>query len=169
MKKFDTLNEILAYQLEAMYVAEKTLQVNLTDCTRMITNKKLSNEFEKYQQSSADKRLKLKRIFSYLLISPSDRKGKPILKMLKEMEAILLSSTSEELKNAQFLGALQAISHYKTAVYSTAKTYSEQLELTTVSDLLTEIIAWEAESYASLTRIAIDVVTREAARLDQEA
>lgn len=158
MKKyFNNLNEILAYQLEAMYVAEKKLQITLAECVQGISAKKLKNEFKKYLESSGDKRLKLKRIFSYLLIKPSDRKSKPVVKMLDELKAILGSSTSDELKNAQLVGSLKAISHYKVAIYSTSQMFSNELELKAVSDLLSEIIAWENETYDALTKIAESV------------
>ncbi|CAN5384822.1 hypothetical protein BH09BAC3_BH09BAC3_14210 [soil metagenome] len=167
-KKFNNLNEILAFDLEAMYVAEKKIQRTLTDCIKKIAVKKLKNEFRKYQQSAADKRLKLKRVFAYLLVRPSDRKSKPIAKMLAELTAVSASKTCGELKDVQFLSTLRTVTHYKVAMYANARTYSDVLALTSVSDLLAEIIEWENNTYHSLGQIGVENVNLKAGKVGME-
>ena len=163
--KFKNLTEVLAFQLEGMYVAEKTIQKELPPSLRSVSSKKLKSEYKKYLESAADKKLKLKRIFSYLLIRPLDRKGTVIVKMLQQSQIIAKSPTTAGLKDAQLLSALRSMAAYKSSVYETARIFAEELELTTVSELLGQIISWETETQLALTRIALDGLTREAAIL----
>ena len=104
-------------------------------------------------------------MFSYLLIQRSDRKAKAVEKMLKEAKAILLSSTTEQLKSFQLTVILNTISHYKVAIYSASKVISTQLELNKVSDLLTEIISWETETCSDLTKISLKTASQKAPAL----
>ncbi|MEJ0055585.1 MAG: DUF892 family protein [Bacteroidota bacterium] len=154
MKQFNNLNEVLAYHLEALYVAEKKIQKVLPACLHTIGHKKLQTQFKKYLESSSDKRMKLKRMFSYLLVKPQSRKCKPVVGILDEAMAITRSDSAAGLKDVQLLGTLLSLSRYKSSLYVVAKLYSSGLELKTVSALINEVIAWENETCETLLKIS---------------
>ena len=61
MKKLTSLNEVLAFQLEGMYDAEKKLQHAIPLCLENIRLGTLKEEIKKYGELAAEKRTKLKR------------------------------------------------------------------------------------------------------------
>jgi ferritin-like metal-binding protein YciE len=159
----NNLNEALSYQLEGMYDAEKKLQKALPDCFNAATSQTLKNEIKKYFESTQDKRLKLKRIFSYLLVQPFNRKNNVIDKMLEDCQAISRQTNAKALRDAMLIGHLQEINHYKISSYGTAKAFASLMELQHVADLLGEVIAWEKETDQILTKIAMKEVNEKAA------
>ncbi len=162
----NNLNEALTYHLEGMYDAEKKLQKSAPDYTNCVTSRALKSEIKKYFESARDKRIKLKRIFSYLLAGPFGRKSKVIDKMLKDVDNILKYASSPELKDAMVIPSLQAIIHYKIASYGAAKAFAIVLELETVTDLLEEVLELEMESDRALAKIAIEGVNGKAAAIN---
>ena len=163
--KFKNLTEVLAFQLEEMYVAEKAIQKALPRVIRTVSSKKLKIEYKKYLENTSDKRLKLKRIFSYLLIQPIDRKSKVMVKMLDQLQAVAKSKTTGKLKDSQLLSSLGSIAHYKFSVYGMARLFADELELATVAELLSQIISWEEETQLTITRIALEGLVQEAVTL----
>ncbi|NOT75712.1 MAG: DUF892 family protein [Cyclobacteriaceae bacterium] len=162
MKQLNNLNEILAYHLEAAYVAEKKIQKVLPASLPAIGHKKLAATFKKYLESSSDKRMKLKRMFGYLLVRPQSRKCKPVVGILDQMTAIVRSESACELRDVQLLGALLSLTRYKSSLYITAKLYSSALELNTVSALVNEVAGWENETYETLLKISSEGILQEA-------
>jgi len=163
--KVNNLNDALAYQLEGMYYVEKKLQKALPDCINHATSRALKGQIKKYLDSAHDKRVKLKRIFSYLLTGPFDSKNKVIEKLMAEESKILKYTNNSELKDALLIGNLQSINHYKISVYGTAKAFALILELQKVVDLLQEVLDWEKEANQALTKIALKEVNEKAAAL----
>lgn len=157
-----TLHEALAYQLEGLYDAEKKLQKAIPNCLGKITASSLKSEMEKYLGSAADKRTKLKRIFSYLLVDRFGKKNKVIETMLEETHDILEYTSTNSIRDAVMIGCVQTINHYKIAGYGTALAFAMELKLNTVSDLLHEILEWEKETDRTLTKIALKEVNEKA-------
>lgn len=155
-KKLTTLNEVLAYQLEGMYDAEKKLQYAIPICSETIRlNTVLKQEIKKYGELATDKRTKLKRIFSYLLVEPFGRKNKMIDTLLKDTHEMLSYASTDHLRETILIACIQSINHYKIAGYRTALAFAIELNLETVADLLHEILQWEKETDSALTQISI--------------
>lgn len=163
--KLNNLNEVLAFHLEGMYDAEKKLQKALPHCSNDATSRALKNEIKKYLDSAKEKRLKLKRIFSYLLAGPFNRKNKVIAKILKDGVKVLKYTKAIALKDAILIGHLQAVNHYKISSYGTAKAFASMLKLKNVTDLLQEVLEWEKETDRAFTKIAMKEVNEKAALL----
>jgi ferritin-like metal-binding protein YciE len=163
--QINNLNDALAYQLEGMYYAEKTLQKLLPVCIEQTTSRALKNEIKKYLDSARDKRVKLKRVFSYLLTGPFGRKNKVMEGFLKDKERLQKCVKNSDLKDAILIGDLQAIAHYKISTYGTAKALAAALELQKVVDLLQEILEWEKEADNSFTKVGMKEVNERAAAL----
>ena len=153
------LNEALSYHLEAMYDAEKKLQKAMPELIPMLTSRQLKSELKKYLESSRDKRIKLKRIFSYLLVGPYNKKNKVIEEMLSEVFSIL-EYTISELNDVLVMVRWQALVQFKISTYSSAKVTADFLDLKKVSDLLAEILAWEKETDHSLSIISLNILCK---------
>lgn len=163
--KLTSLSEVLAYQLEGMYDAEKKLQHGIPICVESIKLEALRQEVKKYGELSTDKRTKLKRIFSYLLVERFGRKNKVIDSLLKDTQKMLSYASTDHLRDAVALACIQNINHYKIANYNTALAFAIKLNLETVSDLLHEILAWEKETAAVLTKIAFEELNKKESSL----
>ena len=163
--KLTSLNELLAYQLEGMYDAEKKLQQDLPVCTEGIKLDALKQEVIKYGELSTDKRTKLKRMFSYLLVERFGRKNKVIDSLLKETQKMLSCASTDHIRDAVTLACIQSINHYKIANYNTALAFAIELNLETVADLLHEILVWEKETAAALTKIAFEELNKKESSL----
>lgn len=160
MKKLTNLNEVLTFHLESLYDAEKKLQHAIPICSESLPLGTLRDEIKKYGEGATEKRSKLKRIFSYLLVQPFKRKNNVINSMLKETHDMLDHAATDHLREIVLLACIQSINHYKMAGYNTALAFALELNLDTVADLLHEILAWEKETNAALTKIAFEELNK---------
>ena len=160
MKKLTTLNEVLAFQLEGMYDAEKKIQHAIPVCIEGLQLNTLKVEIKKYGDQAAEKRTKLKRIFSYLLVQPFKRKNNVIDSLLKDTHDLLNYAATDHLRESVLLACIQSINHYKIAGYNTALAFAIDLNLDTVADLLHEILVWEKETNKALTKIAFEELNK---------
>jgi ferritin-like metal-binding protein YciE len=156
MKKLTSLLELLAYQLEAMYDAEKKLQHTLPVFYETIKSAAIKQEVKKYTEIASDKRTKLKRIFSYLLVERFGRKNEVIDSLLHDTQETLSFASTDHLRETALLTCIQNINNYKMASYHTAEIIAIELNLETVADLLHEILEWEKETDRAMTKIAIE-------------
>ncbi|HWA33527.1 MAG TPA: DUF892 family protein, partial [Cyclobacteriaceae bacterium] len=93
--KITNLTQALTYTLEGMYDSEKKIQRDLPDLSSSLASGALKKLLSQYLETSQDRRLKLKRIFSYLLAGPFGRKSKVTAKAFEEMtEALKMSRPS---------------------------------------------------------------------------
>lgn len=140
-RKIKSLHEILACQLEGLYDGEKKLQHYLHSRQSAIEGFALKEELQKFESHSSDARMKLKRIFSYLLMEPFKIKNNIISGFIKDLD-IMTSCISDAHDREMFTrNSIHSINAYKVSAYSTALELSHKLALDQVSDLLNEIIA----------------------------
>lgn len=163
--KLKNLNQALTYHLEGMYDAEKKIQKAIPSLVKRVSSSTLKTELKKYLESAADKRTKLKRVFSYLLAGPFRRKNKAVDKMLEDLGNIISAEVPKELKDVLIIGSLQAINHFKISSYGTARALSEALELTTAAELLGQMLQWEKDTDRSLSLIAAREVNGKACKV----
>jgi ferritin-like metal-binding protein YciE len=158
MKKLNNLTEVLAFLLEGLYDAEKKVQHTIPTCIEAIKLPALKEEIKKYGELSSEKRSKLKRIFSYLLVQPFKIKNRVIDMMLKDTHELLEHATTDDLRETVLLSCIQSINHYKLAGYTTALAFALELNQDNVCDLLHEILEWEKDSNTAFTRIAFEAL-----------
>jgi ferritin-like metal-binding protein YciE len=159
---FNNLNEALTYNLEGLHDAEKKLQVTLPKVITQTNSAALKGLLEKYATSAGDKRIKLKRAFSYLLAGPFGKRGKAIGEMISEFSFISKRSSTAEIKDALLGSCLSTIICYKIASYSSAMSFALALGLHPVADLISEVLEWERESDKALTKIMTKLSNRAA-------
>jgi len=161
MKKLTNLNEVLAFQLEGMYEGEKELQHQLPNFSESARNPRLKEEMKKYLERSFEKRSKLKRIFSYLLVPASKRKNKVVEVLFKETRELADKATEGYLRDVVFAAFLQSINHYNAANYRASLALAVDLNLDQVTDLLHEILQWENETFVALEKIAFEELRKQ--------
>ncbi len=156
----NTLNNALTYHLEGMYDAEKRLQKCIPGCLQWVSSRDLKGALKNYLESAADKRTKLKRIFSYLLAGPFGRKNEAIGKMLGEVEDISKYPSTPDLRDTILAASLKGITAYKVSAYSTAMAFAVELGLDEVTDLLGDIVDWEIDTDKALSKIILKGVNK---------
>lgn len=155
-KYLTTLSDALAFQLNNMYDAERKLAHEIGLCCRFTNFIHLQNEIDKYIEQSSNKMTKLERIFNYLMEEPGGQSNLIMDRMLEDTHAVLRMAGSSRLRDVMLTSSLLAINHYKMGVYSCARVIALELEIETVSDLLSEIVRWEKEMQKSLSKIALE-------------
>ncbi len=156
MKKLTNLNEVLALQLEGMYDAEKKIQHHLPILSEGVQHHSLKEEIKKYVERSVEKRTKLKRIFSYILIQKSKRKNKVIESIFNETRELAHQASESYLRDVILAACLQSINHYSVANYRASLAVALALNLEQVADLLDEILQFEKEISTALEKIAFE-------------
>lgn len=107
-----------------------------------------------HQSQAREKRLKLKRIFSYLLTDRFGRKNKVADAMISNLHALVKNVSLPEAKNLLLTNCLQNYFQYRICSYENAIVLSSHLDLEKVSDLLSEIVNWERDIARRLKEVA---------------
>jgi ferritin-like metal-binding protein YciE len=157
--RLNSLNEMLTFQLDGMYYAEKLAQKALPDLARYLDSAEAAEIISKYVESASDKRLKLKRIFSYLLTGPFKRNDGLVEKVLAEAAEVIDTTTKGNCRDIMIISALEAMCEYKMTSYNTALKFALQMELTKVAELLEDVIAWEVEAAQEMSDFVSKGVT----------
>lgn len=148
------LEDILSLELQCLNDGEKILKEEIKTILPFTESETLKSILMKYAESSDHKRLKLERMFSYLMEEPSSKANTVMSKLLEETLLRARHSLTEKIKNLALISGFQLINHYKIAAYKTALMYSLELELDTVADLLHQIIEWERKTERELTELS---------------
>jgi ferritin-like metal-binding protein YciE len=155
-----TFEDALAYQLQGLFFAEKSLREEFDTCSREMTSDEVKVAIRKYVESADDKMLKMKRIFNYLL-KPIERKNEVINKLIDETHHLLNYVTLPHLKDILMVSCIQNINAYKLAGYKTAYLFAVELELDTAADLIQEIISWERQTAKELSELSLEEFNRQ--------
>lgn len=149
-----TLQEALAYQLNGLIYAEKTLRDEFEICSKQLTSRELTVEIQHYIGNADNKIQKLDRIFNYLMQEPRPRKNEVIVRMIADTHHLLDLTPSGHLRDILMIGCVQSINAYKVTVYRTAYRYILELELDTAADFAQQILDWELETSKTLAALS---------------
>jgi len=153
MKSILTLNDALVHLLRGLFDGEAILQRAIPECSKSLSSEVLTRQLKNYAEDSHDKMLKLERIFSYLMTSPSGKRNIVMEKMINDTHDMLEATISQELKDIILISCIQSINHYKISGYRTALSFAIELQLETVSDLLHEILEAEKQMDQALSKM----------------
>lgn len=155
MKKAITkLEDVLALDLQSLYASEVTLKKKIGGIISATDSQQLKEILKKYAESSDHKRLKLDRMFSYLMVEPSEV-NTTIAKLLDESQHRAKHIVSDKIKQLVLISDFQQINHFKICCYKTAMMYALELELDTIVDLLHQIIEWESKTEKALSDLCV--------------
>ena len=122
-----------------------------------------------YLEGSIDKRSKLKCVFSHILCGSFDKNLQVVNKMLDDLDGIVRSGSTNELKDIELIGALLALNNYKMSVYETAAIIGARLDVLMVRELLREILALELEADGALKSFITESIRMVAVEADRPA
>jgi ferritin-like metal-binding protein YciE len=154
-KMIKTLGDVLAMELSALLAGEVILKRKIEGIISDAPSGRLKEILQRYSESSGDKRLKLDRMFSYLMVEPS-LVNTSIDKLLDETLQRIKYILSDSIKTRVIISDFEQINHFKITAYKTALLYSLELELDTVPDLLHEIIEWERKTRKALNDLYLE-------------
>ncbi len=157
--KLKNLNATLTYSLESMYDAEKRIQSELPTLVNMIASNALAKATTAYVETSADKRTKLKRVFSYLLAGPFENISCSAEGFFLDLERVAKISSPSAVRDLLAAKSLRGLALHKSFVYEGAMELAGQLGLEKVSELLEEILAWEKNYIDTLKKIELSLIT----------
>jgi len=156
MKKAITkLEDVLTLELQVLYTAEVGLKekaeafIRDTDCAQLL------EILKKYTESSDHKRLKLERMFSYLMVEPEVENVSIFGKLLDESIRRSRHVLAGKIKTLVLISDFQQLNHFKMTAYKTALMYALEIELETVADLLHQIIEWERKTEKALAELCL--------------
>ena len=153
-KAIEKLEDVLSLELQSLYGGEKILKEEIQTILAFTVSETLKSVLTKYAESCDHKRLKLDRMFSYLMEEPSSNANIVISKLLEETLLRVKHTIPDKIKCLTLISGFQLINQYKITAYKTALMYSLELELDTVSDLLQQIIEWERKTEKALAELS---------------
>lgn len=139
----NNLNHVLTFQLEAMYEVVKTLQAKLPTAMKQVSDPELKSLLKSYGENLADQRLKLKRIFGYLLSGPYDRKSFKMTDAMAPFGDLLEKNTAPKLLDIIVTSSMHSTIQFLITSYVDARYIAMRLELDNVVGLLDEIVDLE--------------------------
>jgi ferritin-like metal-binding protein YciE len=153
-KAIAKLEDLLSLELQSLYNGEKILKEEINTMLPFTESETLKSILIKYAESCDHKRLKLDRMFSYLMEEHSSKANAVIYKLLEETLVRVKHSVSGKIRSLALISGFQLINHYKITAYKAALMYSLELELDTVADLLHQIIEWERKTEKALAELS---------------
>lgn len=154
-KTIGTLQDALAFELQGMLYVEDKVSREFKTSKRHITSPEVKNVIEAYIENAENVKLKLDRVFNYLMIEPEIRKNEVINKMIDETQLLLNYTSSPHLKDILMIGCIENINAYKTASYQTSYLMAVELEMDTPADLIQQVLEWEVNTGKLLYGLSI--------------
>jgi ferritin-like metal-binding protein YciE len=154
-KSIKTLQDALSYELQGMLYTEEKVSNEFKACSCHITSPEVMNVIQAYIENAENVKLRLERVFNYLMIEPVYRKNEVINKMIEETQHLLTYATSPHLKDILMIGCIKNINAYKTASYQTSYLMAVELEMDTPADLIQQNLEWEVNTGKSLSGLSI--------------
>ena len=160
MKSIENLTDVLVYILEGMYETEKQIQRQSPDMIRLASSHSLKSQIAITYENSFSNRLRLKRIFSYLLTRTVDYKEPIVAGMIKDFQPVPSLTLSPILGDIITSTALRGLACYRLAEYSSARDLAIQLDVETVINLLDQIVVQTNQEWHSLAEVALSDVNQ---------
>ena len=137
------LNHVLTFQLEGMYEVVKTLQAKLPTAIKQVSDPEVKSLLRSYGENLAEQRLKLKRIFSYALNGPYDRKSFKMAELITPFGETIEKNVAPKLLDIIVTSSMHAAIRFMITSYVDTRYIAMRLELDTVVRLLDEIVDME--------------------------
>lgn len=137
------LNQVLTFQLEGMYEVVKTLQARLPGAIKRVDDPEVKSLLRSYGESLGEQRLKLKRIFGYLLDGPYDRKAFRMAEAMAPFGDIMEKKVDPKLGDIIVLESMHATIQFLITTYVDARYIAMRMEMDPVVALLDDVVDME--------------------------
>lgn len=135
-----SLNHVLAFQLEGMYENIKILQAALPTAIKNASEPFTKDLLRSYTEVLTDERLKLKRIFGYVLCGPYGRKSGAVSDAIAPFKEISELNSVCSLRDIILINSMQASVQFMITSYVDARYIAMRVELDNVVALLDEML-----------------------------
>lgn len=154
-KTIKTLQDALSYNLQGMLYAEDKVGEEFKKCRHHLSSDEVKKVIQSYLNNAENVKLKLQRVFNYLMIERAKRRNDVIDKMIDETQHLLTYASSPHLKDILMIGCIKNINAYKTACYQSSYLMAIELEMDTPADLIQQVLEWEVTIGKSLNGLSI--------------
>lgn len=137
--------------MEGIYEIIRNLQKDMPTVFKHAVEPNTKELLRAYTENLSEQRLKLKRIFSYLLSGPYGRKSGPIAHTIIPCYELSEVNAISSLRDVLIVNSVQAAIQYMIAVYTDARYIAMRVEMDSVVRLLDEILDGE-ESFLQKLR-----------------
>jgi ferritin-like metal-binding protein YciE len=160
----DSLKDLYIEQLQDLYSAENQILKALPDMEKRAQNHELKNAFREHVKMTEEQVQRLENIFDDLGTKPTGHHCKGMEGLIKEGKEMVKEKGESDVIDAGLIAAAQRVEHYEIAGYGTVRTFAEQLGRKNDAQLLQRTLDEEGETDKRLTRLAEQVVNRDAMR-----
>lgn len=160
------LNSLLVHELKDLYSAESQLLKALPKMAEAASHKRLAEAFQHHLEETRGQVERLENAFSQVVDgdTPDGEHCEGMAGLIREAKKLLDADAPDDVKDAGLISQAQRVEHYEIASYGSARAFAEQLGLTNVANLLQKTLDEEGAANEKLTRIATEMVNRDAER-----
>lgn len=149
-----TLNTLYINELKNLYSAESQLLRKFETLIQAVLTQDFKKFLTKNETETAEQLKRLETILKEMGQSQKGVKSELMENFLKELENVIHSIPSSDIKDAAIIATLQRIKHYEIACYGTARTFANQLQFLEASAMLSLSLAEENGTDQKLSSIA---------------
>jgi ferritin-like metal-binding protein YciE len=149
------LYQLFVDELEDMYSSENQIIKALPKLIKLTTTPELKDSLTKHLRETENHVTRIKKIFSILGKSPTEKKCEAMEGILQEGDTITQNKNKSPTLDAGIISACQKVEHYEIASYGTLRSFAKQLGLDSeVADLIQDTLDEEGAADKKLTKIA---------------
>jgi ferritin-like metal-binding protein YciE len=151
--RLNSLQDVLAEQVEDLYSAEQQLVEALPRMMQAASSDELRSAFEQHLGETREHLQRVSELLPALGIQPTET-CEGMEGLIREGEKIVAAQGDPMAKDAALIAAAQRIEHYEIAGYGTAATLADILDLDDAKDMLGQTLDEEETADRLLTKIA---------------
>ena len=150
MAKVTTSSKAFLIKIQALYDIEKQLEKALPKMEKAATDPELKAGFKLHLKETKEHAKRLEKIFRMLDNKPRKTKSEGIRGIIADGEWVADVDAPEELADSMLASAARYAEHYEMAGYMSAIEEAKLLDLTEAETLLSETLAEEEKTDATL-------------------
>jgi len=154
-KGIKTLQDALTYQLQGLWYAEQKISEEFKHCSHQITSEEVRTIMQRYIGNADNVKLKVERVFGYLMLEPIARKNEVIDKMIAETQHLVDCTYPPYLRDILLIACFKNLNAYKVSTYETAHLMAIEMELETAGDLIGQVLSWELTTGRELSGLSM--------------
>jgi ferritin-like metal-binding protein YciE len=176
MEKMKDLRALLKHDVQMLLSTEEQLVKALPAMVAKATNPGLKQALQQHLSITETHVQRIEQIREMMGVDADDvtkysgilatvmggTKCKGMEGLIEEGEKLMAENLEDEVMDAAIIGASQKIEHFEIACYGTARTFAEQLGLTSVAQLLQQTLNEEYTADQILTSLAVSSVNLQA-------
>lgn len=154
MSKLESLKDLLEYEMQDLYSAEKQLTEALPKLARSAKSSTLKAAFESHLKQTEAQIGRLEKVASEIDIDLKGEECKGMKGLIKEGSEMMKENADEAVHDAGLIAAAQRVEHYEIAGYGTVVRYLQMMKMNSAAKILSQTLDEEKQTDLKLTEIA---------------